>query len=108
MRSIRVLAQRVSLTKHAERVREALTGKQSGVVLVDSLDAAIEVADAYAAEHLEIQTRDAAAVAGRITNAGAVFVGAVLAGVAGRLLRRVEPRAADRRIRPVLRRACPP
>jgi histidinol dehydrogenase len=71
-----VLAQRVSLTKHADRVREALTGRQSGVVLVSSLDAAIEVADAYAAEHLEIQTRDAATVAGRISHAGAIFVGA--------------------------------
>ena len=70
-----VLRQRVSMTKHSERVREALSGKQSGVVLVASLDDAIEVADAYAAEHLEIQTRDAATVAGRISNAGAVFVG---------------------------------
>jgi histidinol dehydrogenase len=43
--------------------------------LVTSLDDAIEVADAYAAEHLEIQTVDAAVVAGRISNAGAVFVG---------------------------------
>jgi histidinol dehydrogenase len=70
-----LLVQRVSLTKHGERVRQALTGKQSGVVLVASLDDAIEVADAYAAEHLEIQTVDAAVVAGRISNAGAVFVG---------------------------------
>ena len=70
-----LLPQRVSMTKHSERVREALSGKQSGVVLVASLDDAIEVADAYAAEHLEIQTRDAATVAGRISNAGAVFVG---------------------------------
>jgi len=70
-----LLVQRVSLTKHNERVRQALTGKQSGSVLVASLDDAIEVADAYAAEHLEIQTVDAAVVAGRISNAGAVFVG---------------------------------
>jgi histidinol dehydrogenase len=70
-----LLVQRVSLTKHSERVRQALTGPQSGTVLVASLDDAIEVADAYAAEHLEIQTRDAAVVAGRIGNAGAVFVG---------------------------------
>src|SRR6478609_12117762 len=70
-----LLAQRVSLTKHNERVRQALTGKQSGTVLVSCMDDAIEVADAYAAEHLEIQTRDAAMVAGRISNAGAVFVG---------------------------------
>jgi histidinol dehydrogenase len=71
-----VLADRVSATKHHERVRQALTGRQSGAVLVGSLADAIVVADAYAAEHLEIQTRDAAAVAGRISNAGAVFVGA--------------------------------
>ncbi len=70
-----LLAQRVSQTKHHERVREALTGRQSGTVLVSSIDDAVRVADAYAAEHLEIQTRDAAAVAARIRNAGAVFVG---------------------------------
>jgi len=34
------------------------------------------VVDAYAAEHLEIQTRDAAEVAARVRNAGAIFVGA--------------------------------
>ena len=70
-----LLSQRSSTTKHQERVQEALTGRQSGTVLVSSLADAIEVADAYAAEHLEIQTRDAATVAGRISNAGAVFVG---------------------------------
>jgi histidinol dehydrogenase len=45
-------------------------------VLVAGIDDALAVADAYAAEHLEIQTRDAAAVAARVRNAGAVFVGA--------------------------------
>ncbi|MCF8570728.1 histidinol dehydrogenase [Gordonia sp. HY002] len=65
-----------SATKHSERVKEALAGKQSGIVLVDDLDAGVAVVDAYAAEHLEIQTRDAAAVADRITSAGAIFVGA--------------------------------
>jgi len=70
-----LLVQRVSSTKHSERVRQALTGNQSGTVLVASLDDAVEVADAYAPEHLEIQTVDAAVVAGRISNAGAVFVG---------------------------------
>jgi histidinol dehydrogenase len=65
----------VAATKHVERVRTALSGTQSGIVLVDDLDAAVAVADAYAAEHLEIHTRDAAAVAARIRNAGAVFVG---------------------------------
>ena len=66
----------VAATKHSERVREALSGRQSGIVLVDDLEQGIAVVDAYAAEHLEIQTRDAAAVAARVRNAGAIFVGA--------------------------------
>ncbi|WP_395726793.1 histidinol dehydrogenase [Nakamurella sp.] len=69
------LPARVAATKHAERITEALTGPQSGVVLVRDLDDALAVSDAYAAEHLEIQTRDAAGVAARVRNAGAVFVG---------------------------------
>ncbi len=65
----------VAATKHAERITVALEGPQSGVVLVDDLDDGLRVVDAYAAEHLEIQTRDARAVALRVRNAGAVFVG---------------------------------
>jgi histidinol dehydrogenase len=70
------LVTRVAATKHSERVTTALTGPQSAVVLVDDLAAGLRVVDAYAAEHLEIQTRDARAVAERVRNAGAVFVGA--------------------------------
>ncbi|SDM00199.1 histidinol dehydrogenase [Nonomuraea maritima] len=65
----------ISATRHSERINEALSGKQSGIVLVDSLDDGLAVVDAYAAEHLEIQTADAAAVAARVRNAGAIFVG---------------------------------
>lgn len=60
---------------HAERIGTALDGEQSAVVLVRDIDQAIKVADAYAAEHLEIQTRAAASVAARVRNAGAIFVG---------------------------------
>ena len=70
------LLRRVAATKHTERVTAALAGRQSGIVLVDDLESGITVVNAYAAEHLEIQTRDAAAVAHRIRNAGAIFVGA--------------------------------
>ena len=70
------LVPRVERTRHSQRVRTALTGPQSGVVLVADLDDGIAVVDAYAAEHLEIQTRDAALVAQRVRNAGAIFVGA--------------------------------
>jgi histidinol dehydrogenase len=69
------LHQQVMTTKHTERIRTALTGRQSGCVLVSDVDAGLSVVDAYAAEHLEIQTVDAAAVARRVRNAGAIFVG---------------------------------
>ncbi len=65
----------IHATKHTERIATALSGPQSGIVLVDDLDQGVEVANAYAAEHLEIHTEDAAAVAARIRNAGAIFVG---------------------------------
>ncbi|WP_067973411.1 histidinol dehydrogenase [Mycolicibacter icosiumassiliensis] len=69
-----VVAQ-LQTTVHRERVTAALSGPQSAIVLVDDLDAGIRVVNAYAAEHLEIQTADPAAVASRIRSAGAIFVG---------------------------------
>ncbi|MDT0120354.1 histidinol dehydrogenase [Kocuria marina subsp. indica] len=69
------LAVQVPAAKHRERIATALGGPQSGVVLTNDLDQSVAVADAYAAEHLEIHTRDAAAVAARVRNAGAIFVG---------------------------------
>src|SRR4051794_23935264 len=65
----------VAATKHADRIMTALDGSQSGVVLVDDIDAGLRVVDAYAAEHLEIQTRNPREVALRVRNAGAIFVG---------------------------------
>lgn len=69
------LARQVPLALHRERIEEALRGTQSGAVLVDGVEQGLAVVDAYGAEHLEVQTADAAAVAARVTNAGAVFVG---------------------------------
>ena len=69
------VTRRVGETKHSDRVRESLTGRQSAVVLVDDVEVGLDVVNAYAAEHLEIHTADAAAVAARVRNAGAVFVG---------------------------------
>lgn len=66
---------RAGKTKHDARVKEALTGDQSAIVLTDGLDQSVAVANAYAAEHLEIHTEDAPAVAARITSAGCIFVG---------------------------------
>jgi histidinol dehydrogenase len=68
------LKPRIETARHAERVEKALAG-QSAVVLVDDIDHGLEVVDVWAAEHLEVVTRDAAAVASRVRNAGAVFVG---------------------------------
>jgi histidinol dehydrogenase len=69
------LERQVAATKHTERIRAALTGRQSGCVLVSDVEDGLRVVNAYAAEHLEIQTRDAGDVAARVRNAGAVFVG---------------------------------
>ena len=69
------LERQVPLAKHQERIRTSLTGEQSASVLVQDIDQAVDVANAYAAEHLEIHTRDAAAVSQCIVNAGAIFVG---------------------------------
>ena len=69
------LKKRVAITKHSERIRAALTGIQSAIVLVDSVEQGLDVVNAYAAEHLEIQTRNAARDAAQIRNAGAVFIG---------------------------------
>ncbi len=71
----REVTAQLQTTVHRERVTTALSGPQSAIVLVDDLDAGIRVVNAYAAEHLEIQTADAAAVATRIRSAGAIFVG---------------------------------
>ena len=68
------LQQKVPAARHHERVATALR-HQSATVLVDDLDAALAVSDAWAPEHLEIQARDPAKVAARVVNAGAVFAG---------------------------------
>jgi len=69
------LAIRAARTKHSQRITEALSGIQSACVLVDSVEHALDVANAYAAEHLEIQTRNSAKDSEKIRNAGAVFIG---------------------------------
>ncbi len=68
------LGRQVPGARHRERVERALRG-QSACVLVDDLGAALAVSDAWAPEHLEIQARDAAKLAARVTSAGAVFAG---------------------------------
>jgi histidinol dehydrogenase len=69
------LAEQLGATKHRDRITAALTGRQSGVVLVDDLAAGVRVVNAYAAEHLEIQTRHPRELADRVRHAGAIFLG---------------------------------
>ncbi|GGW32399.1 histidinol dehydrogenase [Streptomyces xantholiticus] len=72
----RELEPQVAATKHVEdRIKPALSGRQSAIVLVSDIEDGLKVVNAYGAEHLEIQTADAAALAARVRNAGAVFVG---------------------------------
>ena len=72
---VKELEVRVAATRHSSRIREALSGIQSAIVLVDSIAQGLDVVNAYAAEHLEIQTLNAAEDALQIRNAGAVFIG---------------------------------
>src|SRR6516225_166125 len=69
------LAAQLQTTVHRQRVTAALSGRQSAIILVDDLDAGVKVVNAYAAEHLEIQTVDAPRVASQIRSAGAIFLG---------------------------------
>ncbi len=69
------LARQITLTKHSERIATALSGIQSAIAIVDDVAQGIDVVNAYAAEHLEIQTKDARGDSAKIRNAGAVFIG---------------------------------
>ena len=62
-------------TSHSARVKIALEGPQSAIVLVDDLSVAVDFSNAYGPEHLEIQSEQAPQLVSQITNAGAVFVG---------------------------------
>jgi len=69
-----LLAEEVAAAAHRDRVQAALAG-QSAVVLCDDRAAMLRVAEAFAPEHLELLVRDPGELAGRVRNAGAVFVG---------------------------------
>lgn len=69
------LAVRVAKTRHSDRIREALSGIQSAIVLTENLEQSLDIANAYAAEHLELLVRDPESASLKIRNAGAVFLG---------------------------------
>ena len=55
----------------------------SKLIVVDSMEEAIELTNAYAPEHLIIETKDYLSVAERIVNAGSVFLGSLTPESAG-------------------------
>jgi histidinol dehydrogenase len=69
------LQRRIAKTKHQDRIKSALSGEQSAIVLVDDIAQGLSVVNSYAAEHLEIITANAKDDAAQIRNAGAVFIG---------------------------------
>jgi histidinol dehydrogenase len=69
------LARQVKSQKHSTRIEEALSGKQSALVLVDSIDQALVISNSYATEHLQIMVSDPSSLLPKIRNAGAVFLG---------------------------------
>ena len=69
------LERQIPKANNRERIEISLAGEQSALVLAESIDQAVFVANEYATEHLEIHTQNAAEVANRIVNAGAVFIG---------------------------------
>ena len=68
------LAIQVDKTKHKERVKAALSGNQSAIVLVDSIAQGVDVINAYAPEHLELILKNSKAISAQIRNAGAIFL----------------------------------
>ena len=69
------VAEQVVNTSNKDRVLAAFSGQQSAVVLVDDLNQAAEIANFYATEHLELQTGSNDELLGKISNAGAIFIG---------------------------------
>lgn len=57
--------------------------KNSKLIVVDSMDEAIEMTNAYAPEHLIIETADYMEVAAKVVNAGSVFLGSLTPESAG-------------------------
>ena len=68
------LVVQVDKTKHKDRVKAALSGNQSAIVLVDSIEQGLDVINAYAPEHLELILKNSKAVSAQIRNAGAIFL----------------------------------
>ncbi len=65
------------------QIAEQALARHGAAVIVGSLDAAVEFANRFAPEHLELQCAGARQVAAACTTAGAIFVGAYASEAAG-------------------------
>ena len=74
-RVVEALDRQVAVTTNQERVTQALTGEQSAILVVDTLDQAQAISDAFAPEHLEVMVEEPNPVVDAIRHAGAIFVG---------------------------------
>ena len=71
----RAVTELAPITANSARVLSALNGQQSAIVVVDSLELALELASEYSTEHLEIHTANDQKSLEKISNAGAIFLG---------------------------------
>ncbi|HKO38229.1 MAG TPA: histidinol dehydrogenase [Solirubrobacterales bacterium] len=71
----RVLNEIAGATEAAASMRDSVAEAPLALVQVPDVDAAIDLANVYAPEHLELLETDAALMADRVTSAGCVFVG---------------------------------
>ncbi|WP_335582243.1 histidinol dehydrogenase [Candidatus Rhodoluna planktonica] len=71
----RAVTELAPITANSARVLSALNGQQSAIVVVDSLELALDLASEYSTEHLEIHTADDQKSLEKISNAGAIFLG---------------------------------
>jgi histidinol dehydrogenase len=69
------LEEQISISVNKKRIIEALSGRQSALVLVSDLSTAATLANLYATEHLSLQTTMNEELLGQISNAGAIFLG---------------------------------
>jgi len=79
---LRELARQITSLKRIPAITQALRD-ESAIVLGDSMDQLIDLANRFAAEHVNLQTRDDAGVLGKLRHAGAIFVGAFSPVAAG-------------------------
>lgn len=69
------VARQVESARHSERIREALAGEQSAIVVVESREEMNRVANVYAGEHVEVMVDNAPEFASAIRNGGTIFIG---------------------------------